>query len=296
MRKPNFFIVGAPKCGTTAMYVYLKQHPDIFMSPEKEPAYFCPDLVTQRRSEADYLELFSAAVDEKRLGEATSLYLYSKFAAREIKAFSPSARIIIMLRNPLEMIHALHAQFYYHCIEDIEDFGQALNAEEQRKRGQRLTPGGFPIERLFYREIAKYTGQIRRYMELFPPDQIKIIIFDDFKADTARLYRETCDFLEVDSTFSPAFDVINANRKVRSRFLQELLEIPGPTLRKIGKPLTPRRVRHRVMNDLRRLNSFVQPRERMNQQIRKTLQQEFAPEVRGLSELLGRDLTHWCAS
>jgi hypothetical protein len=294
MRKPDFFIVGASKCGTTAMYEYLNQHPEIYMSPEKEPAYFGRDLKPVRRSEEEYLRLFSGARTEKRIGEATTSYLYSKEAAAEIKNFCPAARIIIMLRNPVDMIHARHAQLYYHCVEDIEDFSQALDAERDRKEGRRLATSEHSIQHLFYRETAKYTEQINRYLDLFPADRVKVIIFDDFKSETARTYRETCEFLDVDPTFQPRFVVVNANKKIRSRFVQELLEIPGPTLRKLGRPLTPRSWRHRVMNKLRQLNSARAPRKPMDVKLRRSLQAEFAPEVMRLSELLNRDLSHWC--
>lgn len=294
MRKPDFFIVGASKCGTTALYEYLNQHPEIFMSPEKEPAYFCTDLNPARRSEGEYLRLFSGAANEKRLGEATSSYLYSNQAARELKKFCPAARIIIMVRNPVDMLYARHAQLYYHCVEDIADFGAALAAEQDRKEGRRPARPEHSIKHLFYRETAKYTEQINRYLELFPADQVKVIIFDDFKSETARVYREVCQFLDVDPAFQPTFQVVNANKKIRSRFLQELLEVPGPMLRKVGRPLTPRTLRHKVMKELRSLNSTQAPRKPMDSELRRALQAEFRPEVARLGELLNRDLSYWC--
>jgi hypothetical protein len=294
MRKPDFFIVGAAKCGTTALYEYLNQHPDIFMSAEKEPAYFCTDLNPLRRSEEEYLQLFAPATTEKRIGEASSSYLYSKEAATEIKKFCPEARIIIMLRNPVDMLHARHAQLCYHCMEDIEDFSEALAAEQDRKEGRRTARPEHSIRHLFYRETAKYTEQIQRYVDLFPADRIKIIIFDDFKSETARVYREVCEFMGVDPSFEPTFSVVNENRRVRSRLLQQLLEVPGPMLRKIGRPLTPRRLRHTVMKELRQINSTPAPRIPLDADLRRALQAELRPEVMRLSQLLNRDLSHWC--
>src|SRR5882672_1680365 len=112
MRKPDCFIVGAPRCGTTAMYTYLGQHPEIFMSARKEPHFFGTDLSSPAlvRDEQQYLSLFAKAQNEKRAGEASVFYLYSQRAAREIHAFCPSARIIIMLRNPVEMMYSLHSR------------------------------------------------------------------------------------------------------------------------------------------------------------------------------------------
>ncbi|RLG08342.1 MAG: sulfotransferase, partial [Thaumarchaeota archaeon] len=109
MKKPNFFIVGAPKCGTHAMYTFLKAHPEIFMPERKEFQYFATDLVrgTQYElSEEEYLSYFRIAKDEKRLGEASTWYLYSKKAASNIKKFNPHAKIIVMLRHPIEMMYS----------------------------------------------------------------------------------------------------------------------------------------------------------------------------------------------
>lgn len=131
-KTPNFFIVGAPKCGTTAMHIYLRQHPEIFMPEKKESHFFGSDLNSQYfiRDREKYLSLFSEAKDVKRIGEASVWYLYSKQAAYEIKEFSPSASIIIMLRNPVDMLYAQHSQFLYNGNENIASFEDALNAEK----------------------------------------------------------------------------------------------------------------------------------------------------------------------
>src|SRR5215469_17477012 len=112
MARPSIFIVGAPKCGTTALYTYLKAHPDVFMSPLKEPQFFAEDLLGNRRNVCNwesYLALF-AATGRRRAGEASAVYLGSPSAATKIKHFSPAAQIVIMLRNPVEVMHAEHGE------------------------------------------------------------------------------------------------------------------------------------------------------------------------------------------
>src|SRR3979411_724122 len=106
-RVPDVFIVGAPRCGTTALYTYLKDHPEIFMSPIKEPEFFTDFLGEGRRvrTEAEYLNCFGGVRDEKRIGEASVSYLASRTSARAIKGFSPLAMIIIMLRNPVDVMY-----------------------------------------------------------------------------------------------------------------------------------------------------------------------------------------------
>ena len=134
MKKPNFFIVGAAKCGTTSLYRYLRQHPDVFMPEQKEPNFFGSDLSYRfpRISQARYLSCFAKAKGETRIGEATTIYLYSEKAAEEIKAFSPEAKIIIMLRNPVDVLYSYHSQQLYSGNEDIPDFEEALRAEVDR--------------------------------------------------------------------------------------------------------------------------------------------------------------------
>ena len=140
--KPNFFIVGAPKCGTSALYEYLGAHPEIFMSPYKEPHFFGSDLQQRwRPTKSQYFSCFAKARDEKRVGEASVHYLYSKCAAAEIKEFCPEARIIIMLRDPVEMLYSLHSQSIFSGNEVINDFEEALEAEADRKLGRRIPRG-----------------------------------------------------------------------------------------------------------------------------------------------------------
>ena len=135
MRKPDFFIVGAPKCGTTALCDYLNQHPQVYVSANKEPFYFGSDLPGHLDwTQQNYLALFEPA-GERTCGEASVWYLYSKSAAQEIRTFNPEARIIIMLRNPVEMAYAMHNQGLYNLTEDIEDFDEAVKATERRSQG-----------------------------------------------------------------------------------------------------------------------------------------------------------------
>src|SRR5262249_46212300 len=135
VRKPDVFIVGGPKCGTTSLYTYLKQHPDIFMSEIKEPQYFAADtLQHQRRIRTlpEYMDCFAAAQREERIGEASTAYLGSSSAARELKKFNPNARIIVMLRNPIDVMYSLHSERLFSNIEHIGDFERAINSTETR--------------------------------------------------------------------------------------------------------------------------------------------------------------------
>ena len=295
MKRPDFFIVGAPKCGTTAMYKYLKQHPEIFMPERKEIHFFGTDLKSKYflREKDIYLSLFSKAKDEKRIGECSVWYLYSKKAAEEIKEFYPSARIIIMLRNPVDMLYSQHSQFIYNGNEDIVDFEDALNAEDDRKRGLRIPKSVHFVESLFYRETAKFSQQVKRYLNIYEKENIHIIIYDDLKRDTEEVYKKTLHFLDVNEGFLPELKIINPNKRARTKILRKLYSDQPLLTKSVGKILIPSAFRTKLLRALKKINTKYLPRPPMDAELRKKLQAEFAPEVENLSKLLGRDLTHW---
>jgi len=292
MRKPNLFIVGAPKSGTTAMDEYLGRHPEIFMADRKESHFFGRDLIVNydRPTKKEYLSYFAPARDRKCIGEASVLYLVSKEAAGEIKAFSPAAKILVMLRNPVDMMPSLHAYKVYHATEDIEDFAAALEAEEDRLKGLRIPRSTRFVESLYYRRLGRYSAQVKRYIDVFGRENVHAIIFDDFKADTAGEYGKTLEFLGVDPDFAPEFRVINPTRKARSKLIQRLANLTLARSYRLRQTI-PQSLRSIV----RRLNTIQEGPAPMGEELRRQLQAEFAPEVERLSELLGRDLTHWTA-
>jgi hypothetical protein len=290
--RPNFFIVGAPRCGTTALYAYLEQHPDVYMPYHKEPVYFGSDLGKRPRSfdREAYLDLFKRGIGRKRRGEATVWYLYSRTAPEEIRAFSPDARIIIMLRNPVDMIYSLHSHQLFTADEDIEDFEEALAAESDRRAGRRIPATTTRPEGLLYRDCGRYASHVRRWLTEFGPDTVKVIIFDDFSADPAAIYRETLEFLGIDSTFQPEFNVVNRNKGVRSQRLLALTSSPRfyAATRWLPGPLF-----HAFRRGLKRLNTRHRSRPPMDADLRRELTAEFAPDVEELGRILGRDLSRW---
>jgi hypothetical protein len=295
MRKPDFFIVGAPKCGTTALYRCLEAHPQIFVPKRKEIHYFGTDLYspTYIRDLNEYLTLFADAGDARRVGEASVWYLSSKLAAAEIKDFCSCASIIIMLRNPVDMIYSLHSQHLYNGTEEIRDFVAALGAEDDRKRGRRLPKNVLAPERLFYREVAMYTDQVDRYLRAFGRDNVKVIIYDEFKKDPSRICCETFKFLKVDANVEPRIAIVNPNKKLRSKAVQSILDRPPGLLGKIARPLTTPTLRHKLFATAQQLNTSYQARPPLPTELRQQLRKEFAPEIGRLSVLLNRELSHW---
>ncbi len=297
LRGPDFFIVGAPKCGTTAMASYLAQHPEIGMCPRKETHYFATDLRSRLAvkrgqrppSEAEYLSFFDGIQDQRRLGEASVWYLYSAAAANEIHAFCANADIIIMLRNPIEMLSSLHSQFVFVGLEPEEDFDSAWNLDEERERTG--TPRGFPPHS--YRSAIRYAEQIRRYIEVFGREHLHVILYDDFREDTLGAYGRTCDFLGVDSSFRPTLEVVNANKQVRSRALRNLVRRPPERVRPLLHQVTSQGVRRRAGAAVTQLNRRFVRREPIAVGARESIRPEVARQVRELDELIGLDVSAW---
>lgn len=294
MVKPDFFIVGAPKSGTTALHQFLRLHPDIYMPSAKEPHFFgCadePELPGRGRTLEQYLELFREGADKRRVGEASVYYLYSGQAARNIHAFNPDARIIIMLRNPVTMIPSLHQQRVYSDNERITDLDAALNAEGPRRRGELGIPRKtLNPHALFYSEMGRYTAQVKRYLDVFNPDQVRIILFDDFVADLAGEYRKTLDFLGVDSEFQPTFERVNDSEFIRRLWARRWLERPLQKGRLRG--LVP--FRRYLYDRFHRWNTASGKATAVTPVQEQRLRNEFVEDIRGLEGILARDLSHW---
>jgi len=296
--KPNFFIVGAPKCATSALYTHLRLHPEIFMAYPKELNYFSMDLTSPDfiHDEEKYLPLFSDAGDAKSIGEASVWYMYSKVAASKIREFSPDAKIIAMLRNPVEMIYSYHSQRIWNGTEDLTDFGEAIDAIEDRRNGKRLPEEPYPVEGLYYLDLAKYYDQIKRYIDAFGRDNVKIIIFDDFKNDTDTILRETQEFLGVDPDYTADIPDTglsrNSNRRTRNTAISNFLQNPPGIILKAGKLLLPSdELREKLWRKLRIMNTTWVKRNPIDEALKGKLENYYKEENKKLSDLLGRDLT-----
>lgn len=313
-RKPNLFIVGAPKSGTTALWTYLRRHPDIFTGGKEHPdsdlplaggkeyQYFGSDLASNidtRRSLESYLAAFGAANDERYLLDASPMYLCSELAASEIAAFSPDARAIAMLRNPVDMMYSLHGEALFQGDEDIADFEEALDAEDDRRQGRRIPPTcQGALWSLFYRDVAHYADQLERYFDALGRDRVHVIIFDDFAADPAAAYRSTMAFLGLedgaDDNQQAEFAVRNAHKAPRSQLTVRLLRNPPPLLRTMVRAVVRNQASRRALGfRAMELNADRRPRPPLRPELRSRLLAEFAGDIERLGELLGRDLSPW---
>lgn len=290
---PNLFIVGAPKCGTTSMWYYLGQHPDVFMIKEKEPQFFNDDLAFKNRPSAEqYQNMFSSSKGERYLGEASPLYLISKFAAKNIHQYSPEARIIIMLRKPNELLNAIFLQNRVNHVEPLETFEEALNAEFQRRNSLKGTINGQPVERLFYSEFVNYVQQIRRFYQYFDNDKIHIILFDELKSNTKGAFEEVCKFLNLRTCDKINFDIQNKAKVNRSEVIQSFIDKPPRIIKKIGRTLVSDQLRSKLYWKMwwlnkKNIDNSTSVKDPLG------LNKKYLKNIEDLEVLLNKDLKQW---
>ena len=289
IKKPNFFIVGQTRSGTTSFQDELDQHPDIyFLKPEwpKGKGHF--GWVSDYKDDDEYLEQFADVNNERRIGERCNAYLYCPYTAERIKQFSPNAKIIMILRNPIDTMYSLHSSLLYRStVEHIVDFEEALAAEPMRKKENLESPNKHD-PRLLYHEVVKYHTQVKRYFDTFGKENVKVIIFDDYTKNKSTILKETLEFLEMSVDANIEYLNTNPSRKYRNRQIHQIMMenkfgIRG-VLRKI--PFTDKMYR--------KINNPPSKREKLNSMLKKKLQDELEPEIIKLSLVLNRDLTFWC--
>ena len=232
--KPTFYIIGAPKCGTTSWAAYLAHHPMVQVSQPKELNYFSTDLRTKNNkivdSDADYEARFERPDTVQQAGEATPLYLYSSDAIQKIAAYTPDAKIIILLREPVSFFRSLHQQFLYRRIETLKDPRKAWDMSGKRQ-ATNDTDGRAYAKHLDYKRIGDFNTQINRVLEHFLPKQVFVAWMEDWKRDPNWLYQELSSFLEIDGTYPLSFEVHNSAKRHRSALLSRLtIRPPGPIM------------------------------------------------------------------
>ncbi|HXD55065.1 MAG TPA: sulfotransferase [Solirubrobacteraceae bacterium] len=310
-RVPDFFIAGHAKSGTTALYMILRRHPQIYMPALKEPQFFAPEMRSEARlarelpaTLEEYLALFADAAPGQLTGEASPSYLRSPTAAGEIAKLAPQARIVAVFREPASFLHSLHLQFVQTMIETETDLRRALELEEQRAAGRALPRGAGSSEPYMYSRHVRYAEQLERWQGAFSPEQVLPLVYEDFRSDNEATARQIMRFLGVDD--SVEIRAIEANPTVRVRagrlhgLKRAVHNAQGPVARAVKGSVNaaiPAGVRRSVVRPLRRQLRrkvvFAAP-EPPEEELMSELRGRFRGEVAALSALLGRDLeTLW---
>lgn len=274
---------------------YLSQHPDIFMGV-KESHFFSPEVVRDKAfvcPKERFDSFFAEVTDQTIIGEGSVHYLVSREAAKNIHAFNPDSKILIHVRNPVDFLYSHHSQQVFEGYEDIKDFEAAYDAVEDRRKGLRINDKCRFEMILDYPEMANFADQIQRYFDVFGRDQVMVTLFDDFKRDTAAVYRDTLLFLGVDPDFRPEFPVVNPNKKVRSRALMNFIRNTPDWVTFCSNLLLPLSARTEIKAWIKRKNTKFEERDPMDPVFRARLVREMAPRIEELSKLLNWDLSHW---
>jgi hypothetical protein len=309
VKEPNFLIIGAAKSGTTALWHYLRQHPEIYMPQTKHTRFFAFEVenpsfrgpaprmrgpagvrtdVPYAITDIDaYRALFDGVTSESAIGEASHSYLYQPQAARRIRNYAPNMKLIAILRNPAERAFSHYRQMVRDGREPITDFAQAL-AEE----GARISDHWWPD--FHYVQIGLYSRQLRRYFDLFERDQIKIYLYEDLNLNPSRVLQDTFRFLGVDGSFVPeATARYNVSGVPRNKALHSFLQ----KLRRI-RPLSERCIPAVQYQRLVRIGSYLHNRNLVKARLspeshKQVIDEYFREDLVELQKLIQRDLSVW---
>lgn len=289
MKKPNFFIVGAPKCGTTSLAIWLSEHPQVYM-PNKEIHYFSTDLkATWRPDREQYEALFSHSDSQhKALGEASVWYLYSKVAVPSIENYCEQPRYIVCLRNPVEMAYSLHEQQLIEGNENLVSFESAWELSDARLRGHEVSFLCNEPQHLAYKKVCSLGEQLERLFLIVPKERVHLVVLDDVKENPAREYQKVLQFLGLNDDGRSDFSVHNPAKSQRYPVLRKITKLLGKLKKRLGMNF-----RLGILIWIDRNNLQYRPRPKLSEQMRFRLQDYFREDIDKLSALLNRDLSAW---
>lgn len=304
MTMPNFLIIGAPKSATTSLYEYLKQHPEIYMSPNKEPHFFAfegkqPDFCGPGDADAwinkfsivnlaEYQQQFECVTTEKAIGEASTMYLYLPQSPERIKHYIPDVKLIVILRHPVDRGFSHFLNLRRDGREWLTDFARALAEEDQRIQ-KHWAPAWH------YKQVGLYARQIQRYFQLFDQEQIKIYLYEEWRENPKEIMRDIFQFLEVDDTWAPDMsEKHNVSSFVhKNKNIHNFLTKPN-LMKDILRKVIPARIRQPMSAKVFRKNMDTPPK--LNPELRQQLIPEFREDILNLQEVIDRDLSSWLSS
>lgn len=300
MTLPNFLIIGAPKAGTSSLYEYLKQHPQIYMSPEKEPHFFGlekgkidfrgPGDLHRYCNAAtrieDYLQLFEGVTNETAIGEASTSYLSNFKAPERIKQLIPQVKMIVILRNPVDSAYASYLHLMRDGDEKITDFATALQKEEER-----IAQNWEGI--WHYKQRGFYYGQLKRYFDFFSQKQIKIYRYEDYTQELSKVLRDIFQFLDVDDSFIVDTSLqYNVSAMPKNILLNYLLIKPN-FFKSTVNSFLPKTFRKTIADFLKNQNFNQYQKPHLSLELRAKLTKEYKQDILQLQDLIKQDLSLW---
>lgn len=300
-RRPNTFLIGAPKCGTTTVAQTLAQHSEVFLPFPKEPGYFASDLqsknVTRVTDEREYLNLFSRAPDNAKCRlDASVNYLYSSVAVKEILRSIPNAKFIVILRNPVDQVIAQHQEQVFNQNENIRDFWSAWQMQGKRAKGLLVPMKCSDPKKLLYRERSSLGDQLERCSALIPAERLFVRFLEDLSTDPETFYRELQSFLSLNYESLDLSVRAKTARDQRFPMVARLLQNSPPW----SKPAVRWLKKHLSNNRLTSKDGLVRlllvktaSKPHLTTDQRQILQQAFESQILKLEKITQRDLDHW---
>ena len=311
--RPTFIVVGAAKCGTTSLYHYLDKHPEVYMSPIKETNHFSNDIdpdnfsteyklhesrkhfsldkwlaaeMPEKRwgwyvkNRDQYWQLYGKMKNEKAAGEISNSYLYSATAAAEIKNALPNTKIIMMLRNPIDRL-------YSHYLANLRDGKTLLTCFEELNYDIAKVDKGWGVSHL-YIELGLYYEQVKRYLDTFSSDNVKIYFHDDYKKDPERLIGDMFEFIGVDKNIIVDFNEKHNEAKVpKNKYFIHLISVLG--IKKRIFRILPKNIKKNIKNSFFK-DEKVTP---LTPQERNRIMNYYVKDIEKLGKLVNRDLNNW---
>jgi hypothetical protein len=294
---PNCFLVGAPKSASTSLASFLRARPGAFVPSQKELYGLAPDVYRDgpRMTRAEYLAFFAEVPpDAVCVAEASPMYLYSSEAPRQIAALNADARIVVVLRDPVQLVRSLHMQNVESRIEPFFELEVALGAQSLRAAGipvprrQQHTTHAF----LHYTAVASYAPQLRRYFAVFPRRQIHVMIFERLVAAQQDELSRLLEFLGLPADGELRLPRENPTVTIRNSFATRLVAQPPASARRFAR-LFPRELRSKVAQWVWRSNVRKDASRALPPQLEAYLREFFAADTRAVEQLLGLDLPEW---
>jgi hypothetical protein len=298
MQLPNFIIAGAPKSGTTALYEYLQTHPQVFLTEPKEPLFYADDLGAHREivTRTEYLNLYNMVPPEKQaIGEASVWYMHSSVAMARVKEEIPNARLVLMLRHPIDLIRSLHSDLLWICFETEQNLEKAWDLQDERRAGRGIPRLCQVPWFLDYRYIGQLGQHMTRLLKLFPLEQTKIFLFDDLKESPKRVYEEVLSFLGLPSDGRNEFPKVNAGKRNRLSWLARWQATVVRSLPRTWIQAGKRFGLGHLNRSVTRINSQPSTAVPLRPEFRQQLLTEFRDDINLLGDVIHRDLSHWQA-
>jgi len=299
MVMPNFLIIGAQKAGTSSLYHYLKQHPQVYMSPIKEPKFFAlegEEFDPERRGSGGltkmpgirdletYQQQYEGVSNEIAIGEASPLYIYVPKAVERIKHYIPDAKLVAILRHPVDRAYSNFIHWVQRGLEPLDSDFESIIQEEETRISQNWSPNYHYKNRGFYYE------QLKRYFDVFDKEQIRVYLYDDFIQNPQSVVQDIFRFIDVDDDFIPnTGKKYNVSKIPRSGRLNSLLKKPS-FFKSILKPILPKILQNSLKEYLIQAN-MTKPQ--LSPGTRKKLMKYYKDDIEKLQDLIQKDLSQW---